>query len=284
MDRVMSDQEKPLSTSALARALDKTTRQMFAELEALGWIKRFDDNWQLTTKGEFEGGSYRDSDKFGRYIIWPESVRRHAALLAADAGLLRAGQLAQKLDMPVRQLRLLMQALGWHEAARRGWVLTDKGEAQGGCQRENLQTGVPFVLWPQVIAESAILQAACTKLQALTADADDQFACLDGHRVIDAGLKQVDDWLFLAGLRHAVDWQLPVVDECLRANFYLPDRGVYLEYWQPDADPTTLKAMMRRREVYRLHQLDYIELQPEALAQLDDTLRRELLRFGIETL
>ena len=43
--------ETPLSTSALAKALGKTTKQMFSELESMGWILRSQDSWQLTSKG-----------------------------------------------------------------------------------------------------------------------------------------------------------------------------------------------------------------------------------------
>ncbi len=277
----MAEQDKPISTSALARELDKPTRQMFAELEALGWIKRQDESWLLTAKGEFEGGQYRDSDKFGRYITWPVSVCKHPALVSADAELLTSLQLAKALDLPVRQLRQLLQLLGWQQPARRGWVLTPRGIAMGGCQRENTQTGVPFILWAPAIQTSSALLTLCQRYSDQAADAQGVFAGLDGHRLRLPALKQIDDWLFLAGLQHATDWPLPL-DETLSADFYLSVAGIFIEYWQPDADAATLKQMMRKRELYRQHQLPCIEIQAEDLAQLDESLRRALLRFDIE--
>ena len=63
-----------LSTSALAKKLDLPAKTIFELLVAKGWIERVGDLWKLTGKGQFEGGDYVTSKKFGEYIGWLESV------------------------------------------------------------------------------------------------------------------------------------------------------------------------------------------------------------------
>ena len=125
------------------------------------------------------------------------------------------------------------------------------------------------------------LLTLCERYADQTENAQGDYAALDGHCLKLPALKQIDDWLFLAGLQHATDWPLPL-DETLTADFYLPAAGIFIEYWQPDADPATLKQMMRKRELYWQQQLACIEVQADDLAQLDESLRRSLLRFDIE--
>ena len=80
----MAEPEK-LSTTALARKLGIPTQQLFATLKDYGWIQRHQDSWLLTNKGEFEGGSYADSKRYGRYIVWPESLVEHPMLSAIES-------------------------------------------------------------------------------------------------------------------------------------------------------------------------------------------------------
>ena len=70
----MTETSGPLSTSALARKLEIPAQQLFATLKDYGWIQRQGEGWLLTPKGEFEGGQYRQSKRFGRYVVWPESL------------------------------------------------------------------------------------------------------------------------------------------------------------------------------------------------------------------
>ncbi len=52
----MSD--KHLSTTALAKSLNKESKELFILLAQGGWISKIDGHWQLTEKGKFEGGIY----------------------------------------------------------------------------------------------------------------------------------------------------------------------------------------------------------------------------------
>ena len=65
-------EEDKLSTTALARKLDLPVQQLFAVLKDYGWIQRSSASWVLTPKGEFEGGTYHSSRRYGSYIVWSE--------------------------------------------------------------------------------------------------------------------------------------------------------------------------------------------------------------------
>ena len=65
------------STSNLAKKLGIPVRELFVLLKAQAWIKRGEDGWLLTNKGEFEGGRYVNSERYGRFIVWPVSFLDH---------------------------------------------------------------------------------------------------------------------------------------------------------------------------------------------------------------
>ncbi|MCP4815743.1 MAG: hypothetical protein GY888_24785, partial [Planctomycetaceae bacterium] len=69
----MEPDDGKLSTTALARKLNIPAQQLFATLKDYGWIQRSTDSWVLTSKGEFEGGTYQTSRRYGRYIVWPQA-------------------------------------------------------------------------------------------------------------------------------------------------------------------------------------------------------------------
>lgn len=275
----MNAESRPLSSSALAKALGKTTKQMFSELESLGWIKRSDDSWLLTGKGEFEGGNYRESQKFGRYIVWPASVVKHKALTNPDMGLMSVAKLAKELGLAKQQTGFLLRALGWAKMDRKGWVITAQGEAVGGVQREENNTGIPFVLWPESLTENEILKCW---LDALSGHGlEGCYACFDGHEVASDAGRRIDNWLYLAGITHAVNHPLPCHEKAY-ADFYLPVYQLYIEYWGDQVSGNALSEKMHRRDLYQAHKLRVIEITDTELEDLDMALPRLFLKQGIE--
>jgi len=109
----------------------------------------------------------------------------------------------------------------------------------------------------------------------------DQFPCVDGHVASSKALMLVDNWLYSAGLVHAVGRAL-AVDDTLRCDFYLPQGRVYLEYWGFEKTPAYLKQKMAKKEAYQEHKLNVIELQAQDLDKLDQVLPKRLLQFGIQ--
>jgi hypothetical protein len=81
----MELEESRLSTTALARKLNIPAQQLFATLRDYGWIERAGESWLLTPKGEYEGGNYQQSRRYGRYIVWPEGLVHHPLLAAIES-------------------------------------------------------------------------------------------------------------------------------------------------------------------------------------------------------
>ena len=275
----MNSDSRPLSTSALAKALGKTTRQMFSELESLGWILRKDDSWVLTSKGEFEGGLYRESQKFGRYIIWPVTVAKHKALTNPNAGLITLHKIAKHFQLADKYATRLISELGWIKPERKGWVLTPKGESTGGLSREDSKTGVPYVLWPEDILDNKALSDWVDQLT--TKPANGLYLCCDGHQVVSAACRDIDNWLYLSGIAHAVKRKLSEEDEQY-ADFYLPTYQIYIEYWGEQVVGEDLARKMKRRDYYQKFKHKVIEISDEDLNDLETTLPRLLLKQGVE--
>lgn len=278
----MTEDVQSLSTSALAKKLGKTSRQMFAELEALGWIVREDEQWKLTAKGTFEGGDYRESNRFGTYVIWPESVTQHRALVNPDSQLLSATALGKPLGFSAVHLNRIFNELGWIEPHTKGWRLTKMGIHVGGRQAEDARSGVPYVLWPDSVAEHPALHEVIASFSEAE-PADQEYRCLDGHRVTSVAMQQIDNWLYCAGVVHACERRLPT-DEEAYCDFYIPTAHLYIEYWDAQGNPGYLAEKMRRKELYKRYDLRMIEVTAEDLTEIDDVLARSLLKLGIDTL
>ena len=66
----MSDEQQKVSTSQLAKRAGIESRKLFDCLHQAKWISRNESDdgsskWELTAKGEFEGGEYFNSEKYG---------------------------------------------------------------------------------------------------------------------------------------------------------------------------------------------------------------------------
>jgi len=282
----MTEKRKTLSTSALARALGKSSRQMFAELEALGWITREDESWQLTAKGEFEGGCYVESKRFGRYVAWPESVTTHRALVNEDSQLQSASALGKALSLSAVQVNRLLAELGWIKPAIKGWQLTEAGQHLGGRQTEESRTGVPYVLWPNELLSHPALQAVVASVTGESGDTrgsdSTSVPCLDGHQVRSDLLRQIDNWLYLSGVAHAVERRLPI-DMDVSADFYIPAARLFIEVWDEQADAARLASKMQLKTLCQQHDLNLLVLDAADVDALDDLLARRLLKEGIST-
>ncbi|MBN3563215.1 hypothetical protein [Aliamphritea spongicola] len=275
------ESSRGLSTSALARALDKTSKQMFAELAALGWIRREDDQWQLTAKGEFEKGKYHTSDKFGTYIVWPESVRQHPALVKFEARLLSHKDLADHFSYEPLMMQRLLAELGWMKPHLHGWQLTAAGKLQGGVQHEDQESGVPKVLWQKSVQTNALLEQRLEV--ALGKDSPEGIQgirTLDGRIIENQGAALVANWLYLANIRFTTHMNIPELPG-QQADFYLPDAGLYLEYWCDSLTAHQLAQKMARKNHYALHKSEVADLRPDDLSRLDKHLTKLLLQHEI---
>lgn len=308
-----------LSTSALAKRLRLPVQQLFLTLRDYGWIDRRGNAWALTAKGELHGGSYQESDRFGRYIVWPEELLEHPMLQAIESN--------QRIDpgairryhghLSTLQINQVLAELGLQRSTRRGIELTPLGARFGGRQERDAHSGLQRVSWPHEIVDDAVVhrellrrqgdgQAAVpsapeapTPAAGFPGSTGDLFAdsregtvapvaesaaparrAVDGHRLDSLLQLRVCEWLYGAQLAHAVHRALPCA-EALSADFYVPVAGLYIECWERDVPTRVLSRRLRTREVCRELDLQYLEIAADDIERLDELLGARLASLGV---
>ena len=292
----MGQEESRLSTSALARKLNIPAQQLFTTLKDYGWIERAGESWVLTSKGEFEGGNYQQSRRYGRYIVWPPSLDHHPLLSAIESNQ-RINAASMRRYYPrlhARQINRALAELGLQRHSIIGWELTERGKALGGLQEESQNSGAFYVTWPHEIIDNPVIHRELTRQSDQghpTASNDegepDLFAggtvrCIgiDGHSLESPLETRVCDWLYLAQLAHAYQRALPT-EELLMADFYIPEGNVYIDCWEENIPALALSAKLHKRDLYQTLKLRHIEINAADIERLDEVLGRGLLAFGI---
>lgn len=278
-----------LSTSAIAKQGEIPVQQLFSVLKDYGWIRKVEDGWVLTSKGEFEGGSYLTSKRYGRYIVWPQNLLEHQLFKAMESNkLLSAAALGKTEGLSGRQINRVLVELAWLRPTSRGWELTSTGSAVGGQLFENQQSSLSYALWPEELRSSEaflrVLRACRIEEQATEDLFEDKAAgwiALDGVACKTREHCHIAQWLYLAGVRYSIYRPLPL-DELQRSDFYLPDSGVCLEYWGASDHSDAISARMRRAELCDELGLSVLDIHPEDIATLDDYLSRHLQQLGVE--
>jgi hypothetical protein len=275
--------ERHISTTALARLINKESKELFILLTTGGWIVKVDNHWQLTEKGKFEGGIYVNHPKYGEYIAWPESIQHHHLLKLLPEAPLSATNLAHKWDIPARLVNLLLAEKGLIKKHIRGWLLTPKGKKLGGQQQE-ADSGIPFVTWPETILDEPEIISSLLQIsgdEGLTGQ-----PALDGHSVNNAVQRRINNWLYLARVVHARDYLLLWDLDSVIADFYVPEAELCVECWADQLAQDTNRAAvlsgeLEKHVIYKKHKIAYIEFRDENIHQVDEILARELLRRGV---
>lgn len=292
----MEQEENRLSTTALARKLNIPTQQLFATLRDYGWINRTVDSWVLTPKGEFEGGDYQQSRRFGRYIVWPEKLEHHPLLAAIESNqrITAASMCRYYSRLHPRQINRALAEIGLQHHSILGWELTALGRSLGGQQDESENSGAFYVTWPHEIIDNPVIHRELTRQsdqsQPMVVSDDtepDLFAAaadccqgIDGHVLASALETRVCNWLYLAQLAHAYQRALPT-EELVQADFYVPEGSVYIDCWNEDIPAKELSGKLHKRELYSRLKLRHIEINEADIERLDEVLGRGLLAFGI---
>jgi len=295
---VIQQEDNRLSTTALARKLDIPAQQLFATLRDYGWIQRAGESWLLTPKGEFEGGSYQNSRRYGRYIVWPEAIEEHPLLAAIESNqrITAASMRRYYPRLHARQINRALAELGLQHHSILGWELTALGRSLGGLQEESEASGAFYVTWPHEIIDNPVIHRELTRQSDqvepvaagegaepdLFAASNDCSPCngIDGHVLKTPMELRVCNWLYLAQLAHAYRRALPT-EELVEADFYVPEGNVYIDCWDADIPAGDLAGKLRKRELYRELQLRHLEVNAADLERLDEVLGRGLLGFGI---
>lgn len=312
----MENTVESLSTSALAKRLKLPIQQVFATLRDYGWIDRRGKGWALTAKGELHGGAYRDSERYGRYIVWPTSLTEHPMISAIESNQRITPGAMRRYFSPLTtvQINQALTELGLQRVSARGLDLTNLGKRFGGRVEQDHHTGLCSVSWPHEIVDNPVLHRELGRRQAdghvpmqeephthheeapapasgATPDLfvgsgqaapDSELRCaVDGHEVRTLLQLRVCDWLYGAGLAHALHRALPV-EETLSADFYVPAAGLYIECWERDVPTRDLSRRLRTREVCRELELPYLEVAADDMERLDDLLAGKLRTLGVD--
>ncbi|MGC9403992.1 glycerol kinase [Vibrio genomosp. F10 str. 9ZC157] len=282
-----------LSTSALAKIREIDSKQLFADLKKSGYINRFEDKWVVTQIGAKFGGEYFHHPKFGDYIVWPIhlliDIDRYSgeAMSSTDIGI--------SFNLSAKKINQLLAELGWITKTEQGWCATRSGACVGAIQKENPSSKQSFVLWHDSIANNKHLKQSVIEFLGQEASAhstdkslfnfrqkfEAKHRTLDGHYVCSIGELRIDNWLYMNGIPHAYQRQLPIEENAL-SDFYLPTGNVYLQYWGTDSSPTGQEQITQTKTLYEQHQLNLIEIFPSDSDQLDEVLPRKLREYGIK--
>lgn len=208
---------------------------------------------------------------------------------------LTATTIGEKFNLNNRRMNLVFSELGWIIRDRKGWVLTPQGKAMGAVNKAHHQTGVPYVLWPESILNNKALQST---VKSLLGEGEESVAkndkesmsfrekfipthrATDGHWVRSKAEMLIDNWLYMSGIAHAYERQLPVEEE-LFCDFYIPEGKVYIEYWGMEKDPKYASRKKEKIEIYQKYGFNLIELTDEHIKNLDDYLPKVLLKHNI---
>jgi hypothetical protein len=295
--------KKEFSTSALAKELKKDSQELFQQLFGLGLIIRNGNNWDLTPDGKSKGGAYRNHEKYGRYIVWPESLKAELETKQSDHEniLLTSTSLGKNFEISATRTNNILSELGLIKKGIKGWEVTEFGKKLGGIQYHVKSSGAPYVCWPESIKTNKMLAANIREVKgeiptveqnlaqiktSETVEFRDKFKAsfraTDGHYVRSKAEMLIDNWLYMSELVHAYERKLPVEEE-VYSDFYLPSGKIYIEYWGFDEDT---KYMFRKEEklaIYIKYDFHLIQLTDKEVQNLDDYLPKYLLGFGVRT-
>ena len=271
-----------LSTSALARLLDISLPQLFSTLKDYGWIRKVDDGWVLTGKGEFEGGEYVQSKKFGRYIVWPEAIVEHPLMRGiTEHRLLTLGAIGKQFHLHGREVARIFAEQGLLERGISGWQPSSAGRQLGIALAESEHYSLSYLLCPQELIERDGVATHLNYLQNLQQQihegdqdlfaAADHYLSLDGHTHISPYHQRVDDWLYFAGLVHATR-----VKEL--EMFYLPQSRLLIDVWQSEA---RAHSVSQHLQLALQTDVELIQLMPDEFADLETHLGGRLLRHNV---
>ena len=222
-----------------------------------------------------------------------------AEKVKVNSNYLSVTNLGELLNISSTKLNQVLSELGWLEKKDSGWVTTDFGEKLHG-QAEIGRDKKTLVKWPADIAKSRVLMRAIKEFlnpesktlieieKEVTKDAGQfrskysaNMRATDGHLVRSRGEMLIDNWLYMSGIAHAYERQLPIEEEAF-CDFYIPSGKVYIEYWGLEKDPKYLERKKVKREIYKKYALNLIELQDKHIENLDDYLPKLLLQFKVK--
>ncbi|MDP2574696.1 glycerol kinase [Vibrio penaeicida] len=272
-----------ISTSKLAEKLNVKSGALFQALEKYEFVFKEEEHWTLTEIGLAQGGRYKESKQYGRYIVWPQDL--YVPLYDPKEDKLTAAQVGERLKLTSQQSNQLLGELGWIIKSDGGWVASTLGKRMGAEQRHNKASNIDYVVWDKsIIVNARLLSSAeellgCHVSQRSTDKSysnfrqkfEAKFHCADGHYVRTTEEMHLDNWLYLTGITHAYARTLPI-DINIQSSFYLPRVNLYLEI-RPNKTDTELEAEFELKiQTYKRYGLAVVIISAEDLENLDKSM------------
>ena len=293
---------KKISTTALSKILEISSKELFDVLVNEKLIYHHDDKWNLTNKGQEFGGETIQSKNYGEYIVWPEDLNPFNLNKSERTELLNATKIGQEFNISSQRANLVFAEIGWTEKTIKGWSITGLGRKEGGVQFEH-PSGGTYVKWPKEILENKTLLRSLNRNdsgdinqnsvdQNIEPELEDfrkkypaQYRTKDGHNVRSKAEALIDNALYDYGLAHAYERKLPI-EESVLSDFYIPSKhggkAVYIEFWGLENDPKYKERKQVKIDLYKKYDLNLIELSDKHVENLDDHLPRMLLKYDIK--
>ncbi|NQZ12525.1 MAG: glycerol kinase [Algicola sp.] len=290
---------KKISTTALSKILAISSKELFNQLQNLGYISKEQDKWALTQKGHDAGGEYKETKQYGQYIVWPEDMTLEAAAAPTPSGkLISSTVIGKQFELSANKINFILSELGWLNKGLKGWLITEHGKKRGGVQAEDKKSGIPFVRWPESIisanslietvshvkgtaVEKKVTEKSCAEEVGFREKFAAKHRAADGHFVRSKAEMLIDNWLYMAEIVHAYERKLPI-EEDVYCDFYIPTGKVYIEYWGYENDQKYLARKKKKIALYKKYGFNLIELEDKEVQNLDDILPRLLLKHGVQ--
>ncbi|MCB4743456.1 MAG: hypothetical protein LGB78_08085 [Sulfurovum sp.] len=290
---------KQISTSALAKRLSMSKRQLDELLLAAKYIIKDEKGYKLTDLGIKNSGAMKNHPKFGDHIVWNEDIEIPNNPIIQGKEFFSSTKIGNKYGLTARKINLILSEIGFIEKYLKGWTITTLGTKNGGIQKENNQNGIPYVEWDESIFKNntfiSILQevngeAGESTQKKIDDSRDSNFRekfiakhrATDGHMVRSKSEMLIDNWLYMAEIVHAYERKLPIEEE-IYCDFYIPTGKVYIEFWGFENDPKYAARKAKKKEIYQKYNFKLIELTDKDVENLDDILPKMLLKFGVQT-
>ena len=284
-----------ISSTQLAKLFNISKQSLDEVLIDTGLVKKDGEDFKLTDAGIKKGGEYKDSSRFGTYIVWPEDIKLLALSIGVGQKYISPSSIGDTYKLSAQKINMIFSELGWIEKYLKGWTLTTQGMKNGGIQKEHSQSGAPFVVWPEAIRvnksfiasiKEVLGEEIITSIKSEDNDFRSKFEArhraTDGHMVRSKAEMLIDNWLYMAEIVHAYERKLPI-EEDMYCDFYIPTGRVYIEYWGYENEPKYLARKKLKQDLYKKYEFNLIELLEEDVKNLDDVLPRMLLKFGVQT-
>ncbi len=286
-----------LSRSALAEKLGVSLKELTQQLIHAGWLQHNEGadkstEWTLTAKGEFEGGIYRESKKYGRYIVWPETVSAHPAMTELLDSLISATTIAKEYDLSAKIINQLLASIGWLSPFAKGWQVTEIGQQQGGVQ-QHADTGAPYVKWSRNILTNEYFNQLIQHFQAKDPqhfqkmiDGVTCYKTISGHWVESIDELHIAHSLTIVNIPYMYQKELMLLKSDIKSHrltctFYLPELKLIILYQPSNVSPDQLNQQLTQQTLLEKQPFTTLFVSDKDVSDIDKILAKAFNRLGV---